>query len=123
MILVGDVIKQVKEIMGFNYVGREFEITGIEGANIAFKSSMGRGVMTLGEFEEYFEKVAKEPEWSEWKRDATNGCYAYRVKGGAIQYKEIITGVKVQSKCMECDTFDLETGLDICRLKMKLKQY
>lgn len=124
MILVGDIIKQTKEIMGFDYVGTEFEVTGVDGTNIAFKGTMGRGVMSISEFKEHFEKVVKEPEWSEWKYDV--GCIgykSYRVKGNVIQYKDGVTGIKVQSKCMECDKFDLETGLEICRLKMKLKQF
>lgn len=126
MILVGDIIKQTKEIMGFNYVGTEFEVTGVDGTNIAFKGTMGRGVMSIGEFKEHFEKVVKEPEWSEWKYDNFNLRYnyrLYRVKGNTIQYKDPILGIKVQSKCMDCDEFDLKTGLEICRLKMRLKQF
>lgn len=127
MILVGDKIKQTKVIMGFDYVGTEFEVTGVDGTNIAFKGCMGRGIMSVGEFEEHFSKVEKEPEWSEWEKDSTylaNGTFSlYRVKGNVIQYRDDVTGVKVQSKCMECDEFDLETGLQICRLKMKLKKF
>lgn len=124
MILVGDFIKQTKEIMGFNFVGREFEITGVDGTNIAFKGTMGRGVMSIDECNQYFEKVVKEPEWSEWKR--VKGfelpCW-YRVKENVIQYRNPIQRITVQSKCMDCDEFNLETGLEICRLKMKLKQF
>lgn len=123
MILVGDIIKQTKEIMGFNYIGTEFEITGVDGTNIAFKGYMGRGIMSVNELQEHFTKVEKAPEWSEWKRDMGLGYNLYRVKGKAIQYKDSTTGIKVQSKCMECDDFDLETGLEICRLKMKLKKF
>lgn len=124
MILVGDIIKQTKDIMGFNYVGTEFEVTGVDGTNIAFKGTMGRGVMSICEFEEHFERVVKEPEWSEWKYDkGTMFSMMYRVKGSVIQYKNILTKNMVQSKCMDCDEFNLETGLEICRLKMKLKQF
>ena len=126
MILVGDIIKQTKEIMGFDYVGTEFEVTGVDGTNIAFKGNMGRGVMSISEFEEHFDKVIKEPEWSEWKFDKFKLSHwhcLYRVKGNTIQYKDPILGIKVQSKCMDCDEFDLETGLEICRLKMRLKQF
>lgn len=123
MILVGDIIKQTKEIMGFNYVGTEFEVTGVDGTNIAFKGGMGRGVMSVGEFEEHFSKIEKKLEWSEWNRDMGHGYNLYRVKGNVIQYKDVCTGVKVQSKCMDCDEFDLETGLEICRLKLKLKNF
>lgn len=121
MILVGDIIKQTKEIMGFNYVGTEFKVIGVDGTNIAFKGCMGTGIMTTSEFEQYFEKVVKELTWSEWKQDYRH-C-KYRVKGNVIQYKDSFSGITVQSKCMDCDVFDLETGLQICRLKMKLKKF
>lgn len=124
MILVGDFIKQTKEIMGFNFVGREFEVTGVEGTNITFKGTMGTGVMGIDECNQYFEKVVKEPKWSEWKRDKGFELPSwYRVKKNVIQYRNPIQRITVQSKCMDCDEFNLETGLEICRLKMKLKQF
>lgn len=57
MVLVGDRIKQVKKIIGFDYVGMEFEVVKVEDNSIIFESEMGRGCMSFGEFEAYFEKV------------------------------------------------------------------
>lgn len=125
MILVGNIIKQTKEIVGFNYIGENFEVTDVKGTNVAFKGRMGVGVMTIDELNEYFEKVVIKPQWSEWMPDKIymDHNYVYRIKSGIIQYKDVNSGTKVQSRCMKCDEFKLQTGLEICRLKMRLKKF
>lgn len=52
-------IKQVKEMneYGFNYVGEEFEVTKVTDETISFKGIFGKGGMSRGEFNTYFEVV------------------------------------------------------------------
>lgn len=122
LIVKGDKIKQVKEIMGFNYVGKEFVIDEVNMGVISFSGNIGRGVMSYDELERYFEKVVVEdvPTWSEWKDDDSS-YYKYRVKGKLIEYKNHI-GNRVIAKCLPEDTFDLEIGLSICRRKMEIEE-
>lgn len=121
MLLVGDKIKQVKEIPGFNYVGRDFNVIGVEGNSISFSNPcMGRGVMTLVEFETYFEKVV-EPKWSEWRYN-TRLDMLYRVKGHLIEASADDSSSSVFCKPCEQDTFDLQLGLEICKLKLEIKE-
>ena len=61
----------------------------------------------------------KVEKWSEWKYDGSRHFY-YRVKGNRIQAKKY--GIKVQSKCMDCDTFDLKKGLEICNARIEIKE-
>lgn len=123
MLLVGDKIKQVKEIKGFNFVGREFSVDAVEGNSISFSSSFGRGVMTLTEFEEYFEKIIepnREPSWSEW--ELYERFLEYRVKGDLVEVRSIYGGGSVFCKPCEEDKFDLQKGLEICELKFMAKK-
>jgi hypothetical protein len=63
MLVVGDKIRQTKEICGFNKVGCEFEIIRIsEDGSITFNSSFGQGVMTMDEFNGHFEKIENNQE-------------------------------------------------------------
>ena len=61
----------------------------------------------------------KVEKWSEWKYDGSRHFY-YRVKGNRIQAKKY--GIKVQSKCLDCDTFDLKKGLKICNARIEIKE-
>lgn len=118
LVVKGDKIKQVKEIMGFSYVGREFLIDDVDMGTISFSGGMGRGVMSYDEMEKYFEKVVEEV-WSEWVYDEE--CDGdYRIKGTLIEYANGCGNVF--AKCMPEDEFDLEVGLDICRRKIKIRE-
>lgn len=120
MLLIGDKIKQVKAIEGFNFVGKEFIIEDIKGTNIVFsKLGLGKGVMTIGEFEEHFEKIV-EPTWSEWIDLGLTK--KYRVKGDLIEMRLLSGGSSVFSKPCEEDEFNLETGLQVCNLKLNIKE-
>ena len=121
MLLVGDKIKQTKAIKGFNYVGKKFTVDAVEGNSISFSSYMGRGVMTLTEFEEYFEKVS-EPTWSEWFYNPRSNLY-YRTKGDLMEAREFYNSkYSVFSKPYKDDTFNLEIGIEVCKLKLKMKK-
>ena len=121
MLLVGDKIKQVKEIKGFNYVGEVFTIEEFDGKNIIFsKSFFGRGFMSIEEFHEFFEKVV-EPTWSEWENILADTSYQYRVKDTLIEFRHKEDKKSVFAKTHENDEFDLSTGLRLCVLKMKVR--
>lgn len=118
IIVKGDKIKQVKEIMGFNKVGEVFEVLGVEDGVVSFRASFGQGVMSYNECEKYFEKVGEE-QWSGW---VTDGLEEFRIKGKVIQYRERNTNISVFSKCLPEDEFNLLTGLELCRDKLKFKK-
>lgn len=120
---VGDKIKLVKEIVGFNYIGEVFTITNFYNGRIAFCGNMGVGFMTLEECAEYFEKVekeTKEEKWSDWKTYKNERMIKYRTKGEVIEMRDFHFKKSVFSKPCEEDSFDLETGLEICFIKMKI---
>lgn len=120
MLLIGDKIKQVKEIEGFNFVGKEFVIEDIKGTNIVFsRIGLGKGVMTMIEFEEHFEKIV-EPTWSEWID--LGFTKKYRVKGDLIEMRFKGHGGSVFSKPCEEDEFNLEVGLQVCNLKLNIRE-
>lgn len=122
LVIKGDKIKQVNEIMGFNYVGKEFEVVGVDMGVISFSCSMGTGVMSYDELEKYFEKVV-EVKWSEWEIDPANESLMYRVKDKLIELADINGDYNsVFAKCLPSDEFELEVGLDICRKKMEVKK-
>lgn len=120
MLLVGDKIKQVKEINGFNFVGGEFTVTGFEKSLIMFKSSFGRGVMTLKEFNEHFEKVEYSTYWTDWISVPNSINLVYRVKGRTVSVMNIETEDVVYAKALEDDTYDLDTGIQICKIKLEI---
>lgn len=113
MLFKGDKIKQVKTMVGFNYVGSKFNIVQIDGELIVFENHMGRGMMNMKEFEQYFEKVV-EGEWSDWQKK--DFYMEYRTKGNTIQCK-FRDGIITHARCLDEDEFNLKTGLDICELK------
>lgn len=122
LVIKGDKIKQVKEIMGFNYIGMEFEVVNVDMGVISFSCNMGNGVMSYDELEKYFEKVVK-AEWSEWEVDCSDESFIYRVKDKLIELADINGEYSsVFAKCLPTDEFDLEVGLDICRKKMGIKK-
>lgn len=122
LVIKGDKIKQVNEIMGFNYVGEEFEVVGVDMGVISFSCSMGTGVMSYDELEKYFEKVV-EIKWSEWEIDPANESLMYRVKDKLIELADINGDYSsVFAKCLSSDEFELEVGLDICRKKLEVKK-
>lgn len=121
MLLVGDKIKQVKEIGGFNYIGTVFNIDSVEGTNVTFSNyPLGKGVMSIGEFQEYFEKV-EEPKWSEWRKYQHN--IEYRIKDNLIEAREIQgEGSSVFAKTCDEDEFILSVGMDICLKKLEIRK-
>ena len=121
MLLIGDKIKQVKAIEGFNFVGKEFVIQDIKGTNIVFyRIGLGKGVMTIAEFNEHFEKIV-EPTWSEWEKLGFHK--EYRVKGDLIEMRLTSGGSSVFSKPCEEDEFNLQKGLAVCTYKLDIKGY
>lgn len=61
------------------------------------------------------------PTWSEWT-DAEHKSYSYRRKGKTVQVRSNITGYKACANCSPEDEFDLEKGILICLLRIKLKE-
>lgn len=124
MLLVGDKVKQVKAIPGFNFVGQVFNVGAIkiEGEEVTIMIELpyvGVGLMTKSEFEQYFEKVV-EPTWSDWQDYCCD--LEYRLKGELIEARVKGTKDSVFSKPCKEDKFDLDIGMGVCIEKLKIKE-
>ena len=125
MLLVGDKIKQVKAIPGFNFVGQVFvvegiRVEGVDDVTIVFSvPSLGRGLMTKADFEEYFVKVI-EPKWSDWEDYGFD--LEYRLKGELLEVRAKGTDTSVFAKPCEDDEFDLDIGMSVCIQKLKIRE-
>lgn len=124
---VGTKVKIVKDILGIEdftgISGVVVESTGTFARTDVLENQMGRILrLVVNPYyleNGYIEVVKEEEKWSDWKYDSIHNLY-YRVKGNRIQAEKY--GIKVQSKCMDCDTFDLKKGLKICSAKFEIKE-
>lgn len=115
---VGTKLRLVKTIFGIESVpvGAVGIVTKAKEDRIVVRYRLfSISVNALGLKEEW--EVVKD-EWSEWRYNSNRAIW-YRVKGRDIQAKDECN--KVFSRCMDCDTFDLEKGLDICAARLDLK--
>lgn len=127
MLIKGSKIKMINAIPGFDRVGDTFEVQEIDEFCIQIKSNYGIGVMSYKEFEQFFEIVVeeekKEPrKWSEWQKIhllPLNKKAAYRHNGKAIEM--ICHNVKVKTSCHPEDEFNLDKGIEIATVRLKLK--
>lgn len=124
MLLVGDKVKQVKAIPGFNFVGQVFNVGAIkiEGEEVTIMIELpyvGIGLMTKSEFEQYFEKIV-EPKWSDWEDYGFD--LEYRLKGELIEARVKGTEASVFAKPCEEDEFDLDIGIAVCIEKLKIRE-
>lgn len=140
LLMSGSKIKLVKEIPGLRMqfkVGDIFTVEEVLGNNyIKFGSFLGNGIMSLQEFDEYFEVITEE--WSSW--EPVNPSYykpyfdekfsaVYRTNGHTVEVKSfgfndcLSTENRAFAKCSPSDEFDLEKGVKIALLKLLLELY
>lgn len=119
---VGTKVKIAKDILGVEkYTGK---VLTISSANETFARAeiqvTPHCLFSLAVNPFYLENGYVEvfEDWSEWKWDEKR-CIEYRVKGDCIQARD--GKIRVQAKCMPCDTFSLEKGLDICTARIDIK--
>lgn len=129
MLVVGDKIKQVKPIGGFDKVGTVFNVVGIENGAISFKSDFGIGMMSWNEYNEHFEKVEQPytPEskhvWTDWEdpiEDDWIESYVFKTNNKKVIVR--CDGIKAESTCHPNDTFDLKKGIAIALSRVHVKQ-
>ena len=126
MLVVGDKIKQVSPICGFDKVGETFDVIGIDDGAISFKADFGVGVMSWDEFknhfEKYIEKERKKLPWTYWiaGKDDAHNLYLYKTNCNKVVVKE--DGIKAESCCHPLDLFDLTVGLNIALARIAVKK-
>lgn len=121
VVFVGDILELKEDKFGFKK-GEKFEVTGISDM-ITIKSQKGVGGMSFEELK-YFKVLKVEEEWSEWFFWVLSFgcCCRYRVKGKLIQVRDSL-GREAYAKCLDCDEFDLEKGIRIALLKIKIQEF
>ena len=146
MILQNDKIVMVKPIQGCDMVGQVFVISNItEDGVISFTASfdkgIGKGIMSLSDYETYFEKVIDtepEPEldpvfskpaplvWTDWilcqdvnfeKYGDSDLLYKTNGRRTKVKYENLIG----QATCHPDDEFNIETALDFCIARIQIK--
>lgn len=141
MIVKGTKIELVKAIPMCNFikVGEVCEVINMsENGSIQFRFGTSHmGIMTFGEFKEYFKlhEEKKEPKriWTPWimksfcYRNIRRGLDAvlieYRHNGKTIQVRTKGPKGKLQAKasCCKEDKFDFEKGLDLALARLNIK--
>lgn len=140
LLMSGSKIKLVKAIPGFEMqfrIGDIFVVEEVLGTKyVKFGYLLGNGIMSLEEFDEYFEVVIEQ--WSSW--EPVNPSYykpyfdekfsaVYRTKGRTVEVKSfgfndcLSTKNRAFAKCSSFDEFDLEKGVKIALLKLLLELY
>lgn len=117
-IQVGTKYKQVKAIeeYGFNYIGKEFEITYVDEKNIKAKCSFGIFGIEREKFFDYFEII---PEEKTNIVEIKNNIKTIRNDRATIVI--LPNGIKGVSKCMPQDKYDANKGYKIAYLKANIK--
>lgn len=135
MITVGNTIKMVNPIYGFDMAGKTFKVTSVcEDGTIVFEAPFGFGIMSPKELNEHFEIVIEEeinviPKyvWTDWldENDEIFGNYRYKTNGKKVKVQW--NGYKATAMCHPDDSFNLESGryiaLGRAYLKYVLKEY
>jgi len=125
MLLKNDKIKMVKDIgvKGFS-VGDEFVVEEVnENGSFTFCCSAGRGLMSMKEFEEFFEKVVEiKKAWSEWVSRVDSYNVPYKFKTNCVTVIVEQNGYRSQSTCKPEDKFNLWSGINLCLAKIYVKQ-
>lgn len=117
MLIVRDKIKMVNSVGCFDcLIGHVFEVTEIINGVISLKSNLGIGCMSEDEFKKHFVMVR---DWTPWIY--TVNFYAYKTDNRKY-VKVKMDNYKVKASCHPNDTFDLETGINICLEKLKEKR-
>lgn len=130
MLITGDRFEMVNPIEGFNQVGDTFEVIKVlENGTITFKAGYGTGVMSIDEFDKYFQKVltSKKKEWTDWityDDEESLFCdgYEYKTNGQKVIVREGGEGsLKASSSCHPNDVFDLRKGYDLAHVRLEAK--
>ena len=134
----GDKIKLTKPMGAFTNIGEICEVIDVaEGGVISFRfGGHHLGCMSYDEYLKYFEPVITESEkpkreWTDWKTSwfyytSFNGklvCVQglFRHNGKKVQIKSEEFDLKAEAACAPEDTFDLEKGLDLAKLRLAVK--
>jgi len=119
---VGMKVKQIKELLGFNFIGREFEVKEIKDSIVMCASGyMGFGIAE-SEFFTYFELVkpiVKEEEIEFMTIDIENGIKTTRK--GKLTIVELPDGSRGASKPLPQDKYDAQRGYDIAFMKADIR--
>jgi len=119
---VGMKVKQIKELPGFNFIGREFEVKEIKDSVVMCASGyMGFGIAE-SEFFTYFElvkQIVKEEEIEFMTIDIENGIKTTRK--GKLTLVELPDGSRGASKCLPTDIYDAQRGYDIAFMKADIR--
>ena len=123
MITIGDNIRMIKAIPGFDRVGEDFQITDIlngEQDMLTFMCGYGMGVISTDGFSQFFSKHVAQ-KWTDWENVMFGDkAYSYRTNGKRVMAKR--NGVKASASCHPTDVFDLETGIGLCANRIGAKE-
>ena len=124
-IKVGDKIKQIKEIGMLNRIGDIFTVNNIDGDNVEFICSYGTGIISASELCEYFEMVNETVQETEILTHRYNSNFEdiKIIKNKSVTVAILESGEKGVSKCMPCDEYSEEKGVEIALCKALIKHY
>ena len=114
---VGMKVKQIKALPGFDYIGREFEVTEIKDSVVMCANGMMGFGISENEFLNYFELEKEKVEFT--VIEIKDGIKTTRK--GLLTLVEFPDGSQGASKCLPQDTYDAQRGYDIAFMKADIR--